>query len=764
MFFALIIAITLYGLFGRKATVVEAAPGDVIINELMYNPGTGNQDDEYIELYNTTAAPINLENWSFSSGINYTFGAVTIPANGYVVIACNAGQFISTYGFAPAPGQYAPTNLSNGGETVTLVDDTATEIDSVSYDDTSPWPTSPDGSGPSLELRDPTFDNSVATNWSASINSGGTPLAQNSVVGLTPPTIADVTDPNDVAASQDVTVTANVTGVGITAVNLKYKLNFGSDVTVAMLDDGNNNDGSAGDNVYGATIPGQAIDTLVRFRVEATNGSGTFSSPSNNDSINYHGYAIIDPLLTSEAELFHWYMDDTDYDDMINNHVFDDVYLPAVVVYGNEVFDNTLVRVKGEFSRTFTKKSFKFKLPSGYKIGIDGGSNREINEFHMNAEYKSATLADVQASWWLLDQVGLPTPDILPLRVQKNGEFQGMYLFAEKYETEWRQEKGYNDGLLFEDYWEVVVGPNDLTPIQDWESNMMRDNQDPVKRDYMLDNNDIPGIFNFMSAQALLSSWDHFIDTNTFSHRDGDTGRWSLFYWDLDSTLGVGNRGAQFVSPYDYSDARSDAARFPTTALYNESDIRAMYMRRLRTLVDKLYATDAFLNKYNEFADKFAPEMLEDVTKWPADVTIGQRRERIWEVQSIERIKRNLLAHLVQPWAIPASQTQAEKESVFIEEAVPNVNNANEYIKISNNSSAHVDISNWRLDEIDYTIPAGSVVPANGSIYFVRDDSGYRAVNPSVFIFGQYTNDLNDGGGTLTLKTDQNQDIDTHAY
>lgn len=42
-----------------------AAPGDVIINELMYNPNTGNQLDEFLELYNTTGSSIDLSSSTF---------------------------------------------------------------------------------------------------------------------------------------------------------------------------------------------------------------------------------------------------------------------------------------------------------------------------------------------------------------------------------------------------------------------------------------------------------------------------------------------------------------------------------------------------------------------------------------------------------------------------------------------------------------------------------------------------------------------------
>lgn len=57
---------------------------------------------------------------------------------------------------------------------------------------------------------------------------------------------------------------------GIFAVNLYYSADIvGNFTQLTMLDDGNNNDGSAGDGVYGMSIPGQPMGTLVRFYIEA---------------------------------------------------------------------------------------------------------------------------------------------------------------------------------------------------------------------------------------------------------------------------------------------------------------------------------------------------------------------------------------------------------------------------------------------------------------------------------------------------------------
>ena len=40
--------------------------GDIVINELMYDPISGNDDDQYIELYNQGTNTVSLANWSSS--------------------------------------------------------------------------------------------------------------------------------------------------------------------------------------------------------------------------------------------------------------------------------------------------------------------------------------------------------------------------------------------------------------------------------------------------------------------------------------------------------------------------------------------------------------------------------------------------------------------------------------------------------------------------------------------------------------------------
>jgi hypothetical protein len=160
---------------------VYAASADVIINEIMYNPASGNNADEYIELHNTTDSDINIGNWFITAGAGNNIGSGTIlPARGYVLISPSPTQTLATYGKSTV-ATYAG-QLSNGGGTITLRDAVNNVVNSVTYDDASPWPLNPDGHGPSLELKDPELDNSLASSWGTSITI--TPGEQNSWVGI----------------------------------------------------------------------------------------------------------------------------------------------------------------------------------------------------------------------------------------------------------------------------------------------------------------------------------------------------------------------------------------------------------------------------------------------------------------------------------------------------------------------------------------------------------------------------------------------------
>ena len=142
--------------------LASSAQAGVVINEIMYRPGTTvpftaeNTATEFIELYNTDTAPVNIGGWALTSGVSYTIPANTmIAANGYVVVAANPAALQARYGVAGALGPWlAGSALSNGSERVRLskpglAPGSFDKVDDVTYASEGDW---------ALRVRETTFN------------------------------------------------------------------------------------------------------------------------------------------------------------------------------------------------------------------------------------------------------------------------------------------------------------------------------------------------------------------------------------------------------------------------------------------------------------------------------------------------------------------------------------------------------------------------------------------------------------------------------
>lgn len=163
----------------------------IVISQVMYhpaNPSTQEElaaslddtDFEFIELLNISNTTLNLTPLSFTDGITFDFSTSTISSlapSQRVLLVKNIQAFEARYGTGhPIAGEYSG-KLSNSGETITLSFGLSETVKSFTYTDTSPWPESPDGSGPSMVLIAPFTnpDHTIASNWRASFTSIATP-------------------------------------------------------------------------------------------------------------------------------------------------------------------------------------------------------------------------------------------------------------------------------------------------------------------------------------------------------------------------------------------------------------------------------------------------------------------------------------------------------------------------------------------------------------------------------------------------------------
>ena len=156
----------------------------VVINEINYNSLDNYDSGDWVELHNPTENDINLSNWIFKDEDDSH--AFIIPDNTildqgqYLVLVDDSTNFSQHHTNTNILGNLN-FGFSGGGENLRLYNSQSILVDTVLYDDSDPWPSDPDGEGPTLELINPLYDNAIGESWTSSIGYG-TPGYQNSSV------------------------------------------------------------------------------------------------------------------------------------------------------------------------------------------------------------------------------------------------------------------------------------------------------------------------------------------------------------------------------------------------------------------------------------------------------------------------------------------------------------------------------------------------------------------------------------------------------
>ena len=167
--------------------------GSVVVSEVMYNPSAAPDTGlEFIEIHNTGASAENLANWRLRGEAEFDFAAENLGAGAVLLIlgfdpnidVAERNAFLATYPSASALQLRGPWSagllnlLDNGGARIVLqrADDLesppgetpfypALFEDTVNYNDVAPWPTGPDGTGPSLSRISAVVYGDDPANW-----------------------------------------------------------------------------------------------------------------------------------------------------------------------------------------------------------------------------------------------------------------------------------------------------------------------------------------------------------------------------------------------------------------------------------------------------------------------------------------------------------------------------------------------------------------------------------------------------------------------
>ena len=159
----------------------------IVITEIMSDPTpqVGLPNVEWIEIRNTTASPINLQNWRVGdgSGISGALPNFLLQPDSSAII-CGTTAAVTMQPYGRTFGVTSFPSLDNDGELIFIRNNTGVTIHAVEYN--KAWfnnAVKSDG-GWTLEMVDTKNPCSGSTNWKASTDTrGGSPGIKNSVDG-----------------------------------------------------------------------------------------------------------------------------------------------------------------------------------------------------------------------------------------------------------------------------------------------------------------------------------------------------------------------------------------------------------------------------------------------------------------------------------------------------------------------------------------------------------------------------------------------------
>ncbi|MBK6776956.1 MAG: lamin tail domain-containing protein [Flavobacteriales bacterium] len=180
---------------GSFALPEPAEPGDIVINEVLYDPRVGGYD--FVELYNASNKTLSLADFALATEFiglivnitDITDQSILLLPGQYMAITESASNIEAEYplGHADRYFQADMPSYNNGEGTVVLMDVDGDTLDLFRYTDDLHFELLNETEGVSLERINPARPSSDNTNWHSAAEAVGwaTPGYQNSQYGLT---------------------------------------------------------------------------------------------------------------------------------------------------------------------------------------------------------------------------------------------------------------------------------------------------------------------------------------------------------------------------------------------------------------------------------------------------------------------------------------------------------------------------------------------------------------------------------------------------
>lgn len=637
-----------------------------------------------------------------------------------------------------------------------------------------------------------------------------TPGQSNSAaLAVVPPTVelrSSAPRPPGGAGSPPLTVAVLVTPTlaPVTNVTLFYRLMYSNEIAVVMPP------GTGG--VYTVAIPTTGLNpgAMLRWRIEAqdntgTSGTGPLFLDANDDDRYYGTVALNRDETNSHLPILHWFTEDF-------AGTQDRTGTRGAFFYLDRFYDNIRTDLHGQSTagNAFPKKSHDLDFNRANRFVWREGET-PAKDVNLLTSWADKSKVRNTIAYEMFNRAGVPSHWAFPVRVQTNGNFYSIHDLVEDGDDRYLERVGLDpDGALYKmartapdggvsgaNIWQgekktrFSEGNTDLAGFS---SGVAATGPMAQRRNYAYDNVNLAATVNYLAALGLSSCGDQG-HKNFYLYRDSNgTREWQPLPWDVDLTFGhdwISGPGYFWDVINTTQPLQLGTLNNLKTVIFNNPELNAMFLRRLRTLMDTVLQpagtpaeTLIWENRIAELLDQMDPpsvavsDAAQDFTKWgwwtnsTRQVSPNPNQEMRPQAQRIldsflPGRRAYLASSPVSSGApIPPSQNPAVLIAVEIGDYNPiGGNQEQEYLVLRNTNNYAVDVSGWKLSRgINYELPPGTVIPPGGGVtgnvgalfvaknpYAFRQRATGPGSNQLCFVSGPYSGQLSARGETVEL-------------
>ena len=530
-----------------SSRAIEAKPLGIVLSEIHYHPADPHEESEFIELSNASDSAVDLSGWRISRGLEFTFPAGLVLNPGESAVICrDQTSFRAAF---PNPirvlGEYEG-GLRNSGERIQIRDGEDEVAVDLSFADESPWATSPDGKGASLQIRGLRVPLRDPQSWYAMPpNPGAVVTSEKSD---TEPNLFDLHhQPKRPSEGDEVLILAMQSGLSH-AVSVNLVLEVNGEKRSYPLPEILESELLTKLRLIEAKLGPVAPGTLVRYWFEANTSEGTVRRWPNAERRIPNKALFVGAGRTETAlPVYKLRIAPTDMQ-RLHENARSNKTVPATMIYRGEVFDHLQMRIRGAYARSWPKKSYRVIF---HREQLFRGRNR----LNLNSAWRDPAMIREVLAYRIYQAAGSYSLRSRLVKLELNNAFWGLYVEVEQPDKRYLEAQGLENAALYkadssrnrsdERFFEnEQVYPqhyrketNEEQPYSDLAS-FCRQLASPTASELWSDLERRHRLLNYLCATAILQNWDGFNKNHHIGFEDNDPQRWFLLPWDLDRTLG----------------------------------------------------------------------------------------------------------------------------------------------------------------------------------------------------------------------------------